>query len=461
MRLWHYGIGFSLALGIGLGGSAGCAAGTTQNPTGTGGSTTGTGGTGTGGGTFTSSSTSSGGTGGEGGFGACAKFNAEAQQSPAALMFILDGSASMNGTKWSAAQLAVVQAIDTDVFDTMSLGLLTFPTGFQNPPGCICAYLGFDPQDPQSQQTCNALLAPGVSCGVSPLAQIPIQAAGTNKSNASTGVRHDIYQYLVTAHPLSNSDDGSPIYDALVSGYNTLKGTNIDKRIAVLITDGGFSCTSVANPARPGYPDGYQCPDWEYPDAVNKLISDARQDPTKPINTFIIGVPGSNSHATDPMFPYAVPPYSMLLALSTYAVSGSPDTVDASCDKSAVFSQTGADPTHPCHIDLSNGATFNAGALADAIAAIRGKALGCTYDLPDPPPGETIDPGQVNVVLTADGMDYVVPKRKDASDACQTDPCWDYDQSGKVELIGAACSTVSGAASAKVDIYVGCATIIK
>ena len=450
MQLWQYGVGFGLSLGLGLAAGSGCAAGS-SNTTGGGGN----GGSGTGGELITTWSGTSSGGGAGGGFGACAKFNAEAKQAPAALTFILDGSASMSqNNKWGTAQLAVVQAIDKDVFDTMSLGLLTFPTSFDNPPPCICSYMSLD------QATCNALLAPGVSCGVSALAQIPIQPAGADKSNASTGVRHDIYQYLVGAHPLSNSDDGSPIYDALASGYNTLKSANIDKRIAVLITDGGFSCTSVASPPRLGYPDGYGCPDWEMPDTVNKLISDARLDASKPINTFVVGVPGSNSHG-EKQGSFDTPAYSMLLALSTYAVSGSPDTVDPSCDKTAAFSKSAPDPAHPCHIDLSNGANFNADALANTIAAIRGKALGCVYDLPKPPPGETIDTGQVNEVVTIDGTDYTIPKRKDPSDMCLTDPCWDYDAQGKVELIGITCSTVSGAASAKVEIYVGCATVIK
>jgi hypothetical protein len=152
----------------------------------------------------------------------------------------------------------------------------------------------------------------------------------------------------------------------------------------------------------------------------------------------------------------------MLLALSTYAVSGSPSTVDPACDKSAVYSKTGTDPAHPCHIDLSGGA-FNAGALATAISTLRGKALGCVYPLPPPPMGQTIDMSKVNVVVTTGGMMPVtVPKRSNSSDMCATPPgCWDYDPMGQVDLIGAACTGVSTAGTAKVDIYGGCATILK
>jgi hypothetical protein len=158
---------------------------------------------------------------------------------------------------------------------------------------------------------------------------------------------------------------------------------------------------------------------------------------------------------------YDTAPYSMLLALSTYAVSGSPETVDPTCDQNLMFTKTGADPAKPCHFDLSNGNNFNSTALATAISTLRGKALGCVYDLPAAPPGQTIDPGQVNVVLTVNGTESTIPKRKDMTDMCATDPCWDYDANGKVTLIGAGCTEVSNSMSAKVEIYVGCATIIK
>jgi len=446
MRLWHLGLGFSLSFGIGLG--VGCSA--TGNP-----STSSAGGAG-GSGSGTLSNGPGGGSGfdaGQDAFGSCAKFSAAAKQSPAAMIFVLDASASMNNAnKWGTAQLAVVQAIDKDAFDTMSLGLLIAPSNFTPMPPCLCNALG-------GPGVCQIILPMGVSCGVSALAQVPLTPAGMNKSNAAMGVRHDMYQFLASAKPLSNNDDGSPIYDALNGGYKTLKGYKIDKRIAVLITDGGFSCTSVSNPARAGDLDGNMCPDWEIPDTVNKLINDNRLDPAMPINTFIVGVPGSDSHGeTQGM--YDTPKYSMKLALSSYAVSGSPDTVDPSCD-GKVFTKAGADPTKPCHIDLSSGGSFNADALAQAITTIRGKALGCVYDLPTPPPGQSIDPTLVNVTATINGVTTTIPKRSQPSDTCDVDGCWDYNASNQVQLIGKTCNDVTSAMDAKVEIYVGCMTILK
>lgn len=456
-RFVHWlGVGLGLSLSVGIGMASGCSAGGTR--------TTGAGGAG--GDDWTSGNGNSGNKGassnsGAGGFNmgdaglpACATFTAKAEQAPAAMLIALDATASMTTQgKWSAAQLAIINAIDKDVFDTMSLGLMTFPSSFVNPPPCICATLGLD------QATCNALLAPGVSCGVSVLPQVPMAPAGIDKSNAASGVRRQIYDWLVKNNPLSNGDDGSPVYQALKNGYDVLKLQNIDRRIAVLITDGGFSCTSVGSPPRAGYQDLNNCPDWEYPASVNALISGARMDPSKPINTFIVGVPGSNSVGQkDGAFD--TPPYNMLLALSTYAVSGSPDTVDPSCTKDAVFAQGAPAPAKPCHIDLSTG-PFDANVLANAISKIRGAALGCVYDLPTPPAGQTIDKNAVNVNVTVDAMTALLPKRKDPLDLCTVDGCWDYTPDDKVRIYGKTCEDLSNATAGKVDIYVGCETILK
>ncbi len=394
-------------------------------------------------------------TGGQGGFAECTKFSAEATQAPAALLFALDMSASMNtANKWSTAQLSVVSAMDTDAFDNMSLGLVTFPTSFASPPACVCDYI----ESMYGPGTCGLALPNGVSCGYSGLPQVAIAPSGADKSNAPSGVRHDMYQYLVTHTPLSNDDDGSPVYDALVSGYDALKAQAIDRRVLVLITDGGFSCTSVS--ARDGYTDAFGCHDWEFPDSVNQLITAARTDPQKPIYTFVIGVPGSDS-VGQKVGTFDTPPYHMKLALSTYAVAGAPDAVDPACSLDAIFAQNGADPAAPCHFDLSNGNAFNPDTLASVLSAIRGKALGCTYDLPPPPMGQELDPALVNVDVTLEGTTAPVLKRADPNDTCELDGCWDYNSTGQVEILGKTCDDIAAATMAKVDIKVGCTTIVK
>lgn len=459
MRVWIpvLALGFAYVVGTGMG----CAAGGNK------GSDTSAGGSGAEGPTSTGNPTSTGtlattGTGGSGG-SECAKFTAEAQQAPAAMLFVVDMSASMttqvNGqSKWATAQLAVVNAIDADAFDSMSLGLVSFPSSFTDPPACLCDFATQGLCAHGDIACCKQLGLTGVSCGTSVLPQVAIAPAGMMKSNAGSGVRHDIYQYLANHNPLTNDDDGAPIYDAVVSGYNALKNVNIAKRILVLITDGGFSCTSVSN--RQGYMDLNMCPDWEHPDAVNMLIANAYSDAMAPIDTFIVGVPGSDSTGQK-QGSYDTAPYHMRLALSTYAVSGSPTTIDPNCDKGLMFTQNGQDPAKPCHFDLSAGGMFDKNALATAIASIRGKALGCTYDLPQPPMGQSIDPTLVNVDVTLGGVKTTIPKRSDPMDQCVADGCWDYNAQQQVQLIGKTCSDVSTSVDAKVEIRVGCTTVIK
>ena len=62
--------------------------------------------------------------------GGCATASYAAHQDPAALLVLLDRSASMaDANKYVFAAQAIVQALDQDVFDTMYLGLYATPSG--------------------------------------------------------------------------------------------------------------------------------------------------------------------------------------------------------------------------------------------------------------------------------------------------------------------------------------------
>jgi len=373
---------------------------------------------------------------------ACGRYSVEAKQAAAAMMVVLDRSSSMvTNSKWTAAQQAIVQAIDSPAFDNLHLGLLAYPAFAVTAPACL-------------------LWVSHVSCGVSALPQVPLQDTGTDKTTAATGPRKEIHAWLANNGPDTTPTDASPGYEALARGLQALQSQTLDgKRLLLLITDGGFSCTSVSNPTRPGYSDG-MCPDWEYPDSVIQLLKNAHTDPQKPVSTFIVGVPGSDSTG-DKQGPYATAPYHMRLALSAYAYAGSPTTVDPTCD-GKVFTQTGGDPTVPCHFDMTVG-PFDATALADVIEKIRGQALGCTYELPKvDDQDKVIDKNKVNVVLTLDGgTPAQLPRRSDPTDSCAASACWDYDAAGNVQLLGKACTDVQQAKSAKVEIIVGCVTMLK
>jgi len=402
------------------------------------------------------------GSGGGGGGMACAEFTIETELDPAAMVVVLDRSPSMLGSKWFAAKDAVVKAIDKNVFDSMSIGLVAFPDTFVPPPQCICDYAiaqaeAMVPGICSTIDCCFGL--PSVSCGVPVAMHVPVQLVGPNKSFQQPGVRYDIDQFVDGQEPFDNMDDGSPIYDTMVVGYEALKSfPNVDERMLVLVTDGGFSCTSLSS--REGYTDDIGCADWEKPENVVALIDGEYNDASTPVRTFVVGVPGSDSNG-EMQGSYATPPYSMRLALSTYAYTGSPDTVDPACDWDAPLEIPGSDPATPCHIDMTT-STFDADALAAVIAELRGNALGCVYPLPEPPMSQTIDLEKVNVKLTLAAMTSTLPKRSDPNDECENDGCWDYlGSDNDIELIGKACDDVSTTDDAKVEIEAGCATIVK
>lgn len=378
---------------------------------------------------------------------ACATGTFEAKQAPAAMLVLLQRSGTMaQNNKYAFAAQAIVQALDQNVFDNMTLGLLAAPSAMTVPgPQCFPLPVG---------------------CGVSPFPNVDLVNSLQLKSSDATGVRHSIKTYLNTNGPDMSAGDGNPLYDAINLGIGALKGWNgKGKRILFVVTDGGISCTSLSNTrSKNAFMDGNGCPDWENPNAIMGIVKTANADPSTPIDTFIVGVPGSDTYDPTGM---AFPPYHMRAALSDIAHAGSPNNVPMGCTWKDPFHPTSSsdsvvdpDPTTSCHFDMTQN-NYSAQAVADAISSIRGKVLGCIFDLPVPD-GGTIDPTRVNVdYSTGNGPDIGLYKRKDMTNNCATDGCWDYTADGKVELIGKACDDLKANGNSKVNISVGCQTIVK
>jgi len=363
---------------------------------------------------------------------ACATGQYEATYAPAALLTLLQRSGSMSqNNKWVFAAQAIVQALDQPVFDSMSVGLMAAPN--MTVPGPMCFPLP-------------------VACAVPPFPQVDLKPAGKYKSTDATGVRHDIKNWLTNNAPDQSAGEGNPLYSAIQAALGDLQGYALmGKRILFVVTDGGVSCTSLSN--RMGYTDGNGCPDWENPNNIIQIVQKANADMNAPVETFIVGVPGSDSY--DPTA-QNFPPYHMRAALSSIAKAGSPKFVPMGCNANIPFNQSDPDPVKSCHFDMTQ--NYNAAAVANAISSMRGAVLGCIFDLPTPE-GGLVDPNKVNVSYTLNGgpsMDLY--RRKDASNLCVMDGCWDYNANQKVELIGKACDDVRNAMNAKVTITVGCAT---
>jgi hypothetical protein len=262
-----------------------------------------------------------------------------------AVLVLVDRSASMNSSsKWTLASQGIVQALDQDEFDALDVGLISAPSGSIPGPQCVFGL--------------------PVPCQAPAFPQEAIAPAGP-KSSVGPGTRRAIRDWMAANPPDGGSGDGLPLYAALqagISALNTWTGTG--HRILIVVTDGGIGCGQLSS--RPGYGDCNGCDhEWESPNNIVGLVAQAAADASKPIDTFVIGVPGAESYDASGC---NQPPYHMRLALSAIAAAGS-EHVPANCT-GLTFTQGGGDPTVACHTDLTQG-NFSAGNLASAIALAR------------------------------------------------------------------------------------------
>jgi hypothetical protein len=88
--------------------------------------------------------------------------------------------------------------------------------------------------------------------------------------------------------------------------------------------------------------------------------------------------------------------------------------------------------------------------------------LPCTYELPDPPQGQTLDPDRVNVVFTPTGGSASTIPRVDSAGACGAGGGWYYDSATdptQILLCPTTCTQFETAG--EVNIELGCQTIVE
>jgi hypothetical protein len=110
-------------------------------------------------------------------------------------------------------------------------------------------------------------------------------------------------------------------------------------------------------------------------------------------------------------------------------------------------------------IDVSDPAK-TAEKIRTALNEIRKKEASCDFPMPPPPPGETLDPLKVNVVLkTLEGTEKILGYSKEC-----TDPeGWRYDNPDaptRVLLCASSCDETKASSEGKVSIAFGCKTKI-
>jgi hypothetical protein len=337
--------------------------------------------------------------------GNCATGSASAARLPVYLMFVLDGSGSMNhDNKWVAvtgAINAIFADMQTKADPGVGAGLIVYS----------------DSTDPN--------LDTGGSYPSSidvPLAFVSADQLKALKARTSPPVE-----------PQSNTPTGR----ALTGGYdelaNLMPGAPLlpgGKKVVVLMTDGIPTDQGCKNVKKDGT-DDYQanaCVKM----AKSELVAKA---PEGPVETFVIGVgPLPGDFATyDPYF------------LGELAVAGG--SAPPGCNTRS----NAAGAKDLCYFNIDpTGASADATqkAFTDVLDAIRGQVVSCTLGI-TPEGGGTIDPEKVNVLLN------------DATVAQDETDGWTYDdpnQPTSVTLHGAACETLKGDPAAKISIVLGCVT---
>jgi hypothetical protein len=391
------------------------ACGTSATPTGftNHGSSSSSGSSSGGGDDASSSSSSSGGTppsfgdgggpteGGSLGDAGCATATAKATKTPVYMVFILDGSGSMSeDNKWPAATQAL-EAIFADMktqADTgVGVGLIVFS----------------DTKDKTNAS--GPYPEPGID--------VPINFVGAAQQSA------------LDTRLGGQPSRGTPTGTALKGGYGELE-TYVPltplppggQKVLVLITDGVPTDNCAQNG---GSYTSNAC-------VVEAAAELAKASPAGPILSFVVGVgvyPSTDTTNFDPSF------------LGNLANAG------GSGPKGCNPNENAAGATDLCYFEVDPTAGSQAAtemAFENAINAIRGQVVSCTFPLNVNPEAGTLDPTKVNV--TVDGT--TVPQS--ATDG------WSYNSPTDPTAIvfnGAACTSLKSDAMANVQIVLGCATV--
>jgi hypothetical protein len=334
--------------------------------------------------------------------GACAGWTTEGENLPAVLELVVDISTSMTlqapgsrrESKWDVTRDALFDALDGLSAQT-AVGLLFYPnmrTGESDDPLPDSACLNADPM-------------------------IPIELLGPDGSQH----RQRLEQTLENTNP--GQRDATPTHIAYRHALNAGMRPFMTSasRFMLLITDGAPTLADGCI--------GHPSAEVETQPIIDEIAAAAAEG----IRTFIIGSPGSEeSQEGNDMRPW----------LSRAAMEGG--TAAPGCAENG---------PNFCHMDMTEAQDFSA-ALREGLGSIAGQINSCTYAIPDPPAGQTIDLTQVNLMVTsADGTQLVLPDNQgDCTEG------WQLNDEGQIVLCADTCNRVQGNASARVQLLFGCAS---
>jgi hypothetical protein len=231
-------------------------------------------------------------------------------------------------------------------------------------------------------------------------------------------------QQIRQAFNNQNPEGGTPTHDAYDYAVAQLQQSDaVGQRFIVLITDGIPTYTLGCDTS------GRRGNDNEVDSTP--LIAAAADAQAGGVRTFVIGSPGSEGARE---------------SLSRMAEAGG--TSRAGCSHNG--------PNY-CHFDMTQQNDLAAG-LVEALKAIAGLALSCSYDIPAPPRGAMLEPGKVNVLFTDVGGE---PELIGQSAGGSCSDGWQYsaDQT-RIQLCGATCERIRSSQGG-LSLQFGCATQVR
>lgn len=336
----------------------------------------------------------------------CTGWAAEGENLPATLQLVVDVSYSMterapgtNQSKWEVTREALSQAIE-ELPASVAVGVLYYPNGdvrYSAEPQPIDACVDVDEM-------------------------VPIQQLGEADSNQ----RDRLQESLDDARTAGYTPTHDAYQYALNEGLIRYSGSG-NQKFMLLITDGAPTMSEGCISGS----DQQQVRDMPTQPIIDEIAGAHDQG----IRTFLIGSPGSEESSEEEegdMRPW----------LSQAAVEGG--TAVDGCE---------VDGPNFCHMDMTQEPDF-AAALRAGLAAIAGQVVDtCTFAVPQPPNGETIDRSLTNLIVTWDDGNASLYLPDNVGD-CDTG--WTFNDEGQVELCPSTCDEVKLDAHATVRLTFGC-----
>jgi hypothetical protein len=346
--------------------------------------------------------------------GTCASSTTKADQVPLDIYIMLDQSGSMSetvaggGTKWQATTNALTAFVHQMSLDGVGVGLGYFGV----PPNNTCG-VPFCTKDADCGAGCGPcnIVIPGVpggcggfnpgggdSCSANDYAVPAVEIA------TLPGVATPITSSMSTHGPNTGTPTSAALQGAIDHAKTWATAHPGHAVVAVLATDGDpADCDTDLN-------------------HINAIAAAGASSAPK-ILTFVIGVGNS------------------LGALNGIAAAGG--------TTKAFLVDTGGNVNQQ---------------IVDAMNAIRHAALGCAYTIPAPTTG-TADYSKVNVVYTPGngGPPQTIPQVMNKAACPATGNAWYYDDPNhptQILLCDATCASIEADMTGKVDIALGCGTVI-